>query len=294
MLLFVYGTLLKGMEREFILDGSQYAGPAMLQAKLFDLGSYPGIKMGRGMVFGELYEINEVTLGSLDRLEGYKPNQIKNSLYLRREIKIQKMDGNNVQAFCYFYNHEVKNHDFMIDGDYRRFKLEQEAEDQWILAYGSNVSTNRLIKRIGEIKASKKGYIDGFSLKFNKQATGKQVAYANIIYAGAGEKCPAVAYQLTPDQTAALDRFEGVPHNYLRLSIPFHSHSDNKSIVQAYIAHPNKLVTGLDVEYEYIEHILHGYREHKFDENYLTKILERTNSFRAPTTEYQPVFADER
>ena len=72
MLLFVYGTLLKGMEREFVLSDSQYLGPAVFQAQLFDLGDYPGIKVGRGLVIGELYEINRVTLDLLDKLEGYK------------------------------------------------------------------------------------------------------------------------------------------------------------------------------------------------------------------------------
>ena len=70
MQLFVYGTLLKGMESESFLNVSQYIGPAMFQAQLFDLGDYPGMKVGKGAVVGELYEIDQVTLDALDRLEG--------------------------------------------------------------------------------------------------------------------------------------------------------------------------------------------------------------------------------
>ncbi|MEC7869082.1 MAG: gamma-glutamylcyclotransferase [Candidatus Poribacteria bacterium] len=283
MLLFVYGTLLKGMEREFVLSDSQYLGPAVFQAQLFDLGDYPGIKVGRGLVIGELYEINRVTLDLLDKLEGYKICEGNDSLYLRREVEIRRISGGSVQAFCYFYNHGIKNRNLIINGDYRRFRLEKETEDQWVLAYGSDISTGFLIKRIGEVKASKRGYIDGFRLIF--QVTGKQVVYANIFYAGAGEKCPAVAYQLTLDQTATLDKWRGIPNNYLRLSIPFHAQYDHTSIVQAYIAHPEKLVTGLDVECDCIEHIQCGYEEHGFDKSYLMKVLEDANSFHVPTLE---------
>ena len=283
MLLFVYGTLLKGMEREFILTDSRYTGPAMFQAQLFDLGDYPGMKVGRGLVVGELYEIDEVILDSLDRLEGYKTYREKDSLYLRREVEIQRMDGGSVQAFCYFYNHGIKNHNLIISGDYRRFRLEQETEDQWVLAYGSEMSTDFLIKRIGEVKASKRGYIDGFRLTF--QVIGKQVAHANIFYTGAAEKCPAVVYQLTLDQTVALDKWKGIPCNYLRLSIPFRAQSDDTSIVQTYIARPDKLVSGLGVECDCIEHIQCGYKEHGFDGNYLTKAIEHTSSFLAATFE---------
>jgi len=283
MLLFVYGTLLKGMEREFVLSDSQYLGPAVFQAQLFDLGDYPGIKVGRGLVIGELYEITRVTLDLLDKLEGYKICEENDSLYLRREVEIRRISGGSVQAFCYFYNHGIKNRNLIINGDYRRFRLEKETEDQWVLAYGSDISTGFLIKRIGEVKASKRGYIDGFRLTF--KVTGKQVVYANIFYAGAGEKCPAVAYQLTLDQTATLDKWRGIPNNYLRLSIPFHAQYDHTSIVQAYIAHPEKLVTGLDVECDCIEHIQCGYEEHGFDKSYLMKVLEDANSFHVPTLE---------
>ena len=283
MLLFVYGTLLKGMEREFVLSDSQYLGPAVFQAQLFDLGDYPGIKVGRDLVIGELYEINRVTLDLLDRLEGYKICEENDSLYLRREVGIQRINGEGVQAFCYFYNHGIKNKNLIINGDYRRFRLEQETEDQWVLAYGPDISTGFFAGRIGEVKAIKRGYIDGFKLTF--QVTGKQVVYTNIFYAGAGEKCPAVAYQLTLDQTATLDKWRGVPYNYLRLSIPFHAQSDHTSVVQAYIVRPEKLVTGLDVECDCIEHIQCGYKEHGFDESYLTKVLEDTNSFHVSTLE---------
>ena len=52
IIIFVYGTLLKGLERESVLTNSGYMGPAMIQAELFDLGYYPGTKEGKGRKTG--------------------------------------------------------------------------------------------------------------------------------------------------------------------------------------------------------------------------------------------------
>ena len=38
---FVYGTLLKRMQRSSVLNNSLYCGLAMIQADLYNLGSYP-------------------------------------------------------------------------------------------------------------------------------------------------------------------------------------------------------------------------------------------------------------
>ena len=71
MIVFVYGTLLKGLERSHVLSSSSYLGPALVQAQLFDLGSYPGIGEGNNDVIGELYEVTPETLAELDSIEGY-------------------------------------------------------------------------------------------------------------------------------------------------------------------------------------------------------------------------------
>ncbi len=44
--IFVYGTLLKGLERNTALASSKCLGPALIKARLFDIGSYSGIAEG--------------------------------------------------------------------------------------------------------------------------------------------------------------------------------------------------------------------------------------------------------
>ena len=163
---FIYGTLLRGMERTSILAESSYLGPAMTQADLYDLGAYPGIKQGEGTTVGELYGITERTLATLDRIEGYYSLDPPSSLFIRKDTLVRRLaDGQKIDACTYFYNYEASEQIMISHGDYRRYLLEKENSDQWVLSYGSNISLNRLRKRVGEIDSCKRRLPGGFQVK---------------------------------------------------------------------------------------------------------------------------------
>ena len=71
ILLFVYGSLLKGLRLHFHLEDARFIGDAFLNnAKLYDLGSYPALVLeGDGIVYGELYAVDRLILGNLDFVE---------------------------------------------------------------------------------------------------------------------------------------------------------------------------------------------------------------------------------
>jgi len=264
MKVFVYGTLLKGMERASTLINSIYLGPAIIKGEIFDLGNYPGIKKGDNTVIGELYEVDNKTIELLDYIEGYNKHEKSSSLYIREETEVYKFsDGQPCKGFTYFYNNQI-NGNKISHGDYRRYLLEQKNREQWIIAYGSNIGTDRLIERVGEIKEYKKGSISNFKLIFNKQGGSNKTVYANIIYTGDNKRCPAVAYKLSPEQILQLDTYEGVPDHYSRISILFYDDFDNDRVMQVYIANPNKLVWGIPPEHKYLNYIETGYKEHGF------------------------------
>ena len=69
--LFVYGTLKRGGSRHSLLKGCPFLGRALAKGfALYDLGAYPGMVPGDGVVRGEVYEIPEGLLRELDWVEG--------------------------------------------------------------------------------------------------------------------------------------------------------------------------------------------------------------------------------
>jgi gamma-glutamylcyclotransferase (GGCT)/AIG2-like uncharacterized protein YtfP len=70
-LLFVYGTLKRGLDNHHQLTGATFAGEAWLDGViLHDLGPFPMAIAGSGRVHGELYLVDRHQLNPLDRFEG--------------------------------------------------------------------------------------------------------------------------------------------------------------------------------------------------------------------------------
>ena len=123
MKMFVYGTLLKGLQRERALARSEFIGRAYIKGELYDLGRFPALKEGEGKVFGELYEIDERTLFCLDQIESYDPDNQQGSLYLRQNIAATLLHNQaTVVTETYLYNRSVEGRSTrIISGDYRDY-----------------------------------------------------------------------------------------------------------------------------------------------------------------------------
>ncbi len=113
MRVFTYGTLMRGEANHRLLRGSLFVGVAKTVRGfgLFDHGHFPAmVRMGDGVVAGEVFEITDETLRALDRLEGYP------TLYGRELIDLD--DGS--QAIAYLQAGEQVHGRSRIDcGDWR-------------------------------------------------------------------------------------------------------------------------------------------------------------------------------
>jgi len=72
-LLFVYGTLKKDCSRSSVMESSRFIGVAKTTPnyKLYDCGTYPALVVSEnGGVWGELYEVDDSVMSSLDLIEG--------------------------------------------------------------------------------------------------------------------------------------------------------------------------------------------------------------------------------
>ena len=127
-LVFVYGTLKEGYGNHRCLYDSPKVGDATLMGnhRMYSLGGFPGVvrtspEEGGVPITGELYETTPgVVLGSLDSLEGYRPDDEANSFYLRRQVMVETSDG-LVTCETYFLNHsntEMKEDEYpeILDG----------------------------------------------------------------------------------------------------------------------------------------------------------------------------------
>lgn len=227
------------------------------------------------MTWGEVYDITEDTLDILDRIEGYRSTTPATSLYVRESVPVRFLaDGQIQNVMTYVFNGDFKASDTWIrHGDYRRYVLEQKQENFWVIAYGSNMHRDRLEARVGPVSSYQTGTLPGFRLTFNKLASQSQHGYANVVYTGLDEHCPAMAYSLRPEQVNVLDQFEGVPNHYLRVSLPFETSAGERIWAHGYLAHPDRLRFDLRPTPDYLQYLQMGYDAQGWDQGYLDRAI---------------------
>ncbi|WP_366057276.1 gamma-glutamylcyclotransferase family protein [Oceanicoccus sp.] len=133
---------------------------------------------------------------------------------------------------------------------------------EYYFAYGSNMNPARMGARGLSTINALAGTLEGFSLRFDKRATGKTgVAYANVGYQRDG-RVEGVLYQLErPEDIVIMDPFEGNPVRYGREAFCVNT---AEGVVHAwvYVANKAMLAKGLLPERAYLNHLLAGKQWH--------------------------------
>ena len=120
-LLFIYGTLMPGLRLEGQMQGARFVGAAQVPGRLVDVGRYPGLLVGDGLVTGEVYEVDAAHLARLDAVEDMVPGDRFASQYWREGVTVASgpLQGQPVQT--YVYNRPVDGCTPIAHGDYRRY-----------------------------------------------------------------------------------------------------------------------------------------------------------------------------
>ena len=95
---FVYGTLKRGGHNHFLLQATKGYPATAPQIDLYAGPHYPYAVRGRGQAVGEVYEVNEAILKTLDDLEGHPHN------YHRELTSVNFIGGKAVKAWIYLNN----------------------------------------------------------------------------------------------------------------------------------------------------------------------------------------------
>ena len=134
-------------------------------------------------------------------------------------------------------------------------------------AYGSNMSSARLLARVSGAAALGRAHVSGWSLRFNKRGrdgTGK----ANLVPAP-GALCWGVAWTLPDDAWPRLDRFEP---GYERHTFRLQRSAGDEIDAQAYLHACPPAAPSIAPSDTYLDHLLNGALEHDLPDDYVAKI----------------------
>ena len=100
-------------------------GEGSARGVLYDLGEYPGTRMdaaAQSRIFGTVFELPDdpSVLRALDRYEGFNPEAVEDSLFVRKNQMIELVDGRKIECWIYVYNFEPVGARVIVDGRYSK------------------------------------------------------------------------------------------------------------------------------------------------------------------------------
>ena len=114
-----YGTLCEIDVRKAlkINDSLQFVSICSVRGSLYNLGDYPGLKLNSNLkITAQLYLIkNPSCIHILDDYEEYNPNNLKDSLYIRKTIELPEF---NCLSWIYEYNQIVSPKQLIVSGNW--------------------------------------------------------------------------------------------------------------------------------------------------------------------------------
>jgi len=145
-LVFVYGSLMTGRANHdnFLKNSIRMGEGRLFGFGLYKLDSFPGVKpRKKGYVLGELYLVDQMTLGRLDRLKG------NGNLYDRVDVEVLAHPSHTYMAQTYVYKDKI-NADKLVSMKDQPWGKEKDADLVWYACYGSNLSQERFMQYVND------------------------------------------------------------------------------------------------------------------------------------------------
>lgn len=132
---FVYGTLRNGLGNyRGILEGNTTKEiSATAKGVMFPVQSdgFPCVIKGTNEIKGELMYIIEEKYQDvkmrLDWLEGYNEENKEDSMYIRELVTVTTEEGEEIEAYMYFWNRPYGYGEEIRSGDWKDYKLNKHA-----------------------------------------------------------------------------------------------------------------------------------------------------------------------
>jgi gamma-glutamylcyclotransferase (GGCT)/AIG2-like uncharacterized protein YtfP len=129
----VYGSLRRGMQAAHKMESSmEFVGTGFIDASLYALGWYPGVKLGTGGLTAvdvfklpEDPSLREAILYDLDNYEGYNERNLEGSLFVRKVVPLFERGYSDDlcldEVYVYEYNYPVNRAPLVKGGNWAGF-----------------------------------------------------------------------------------------------------------------------------------------------------------------------------
>ncbi|HEX8522672.1 MAG TPA: gamma-glutamylcyclotransferase family protein [Tepidisphaeraceae bacterium] len=127
-LLFAYGTLIPGCEPAAMRSACsalEVLQDATVTGTLYDLGRFPGVVLGEGLVRGTLLRVPSDLWTVLDRYEACPGPDCEDGLFSRVRTQATLADRSLIDCWIYVYNRSLASAAVVASGSWRdRAKVE--------------------------------------------------------------------------------------------------------------------------------------------------------------------------
>ena len=137
-------------------------------------------------------------------------------------------------------------------------------------AYGSNMSTARIRRRIGSATAVSRAYLPEHRLQFHKKGADGSAKCDIEHTRSRHDAVHGVIFQVRYDEMLTLDYFEGLGNGYEKKSVTVHLPDGRTQIATTYYA--TRIDASLQPYHWYKEHVLRGAREHELPHEHIAAI----------------------
>ena len=139
---FFYGTLMDYIHPHETITTNNVR--ASVLGTLFDLGPFPGALFHDGqynsIIYGNMItfiaptpKVAEGVLAQFDGYEGYNPEDLEHSLYIRKTVEVLTADGEKHECQAYQFNKFGQNPgEYVPNGDWNKFKqmLREKSDEE--------------------------------------------------------------------------------------------------------------------------------------------------------------------
>ncbi|MCF8034162.1 MAG: gamma-glutamylcyclotransferase [Desulfarculaceae bacterium] len=127
-IIFLYGTLMCPFPTQARLGVEhmlEYKGPDAMAGQLHDMGPYPALRPGPGLVQGQVFAIlDPQVVDILDSFEVYRPGAPDESEYLRERWSLTQRPA---EAWVYVFNRPVDGLPLIPGGDWAAYQTREGA-----------------------------------------------------------------------------------------------------------------------------------------------------------------------